>query len=210
MKISKILTFAITACLLFSGCKCEYPEIFIYVRKLSFPENVQEGNLILTVGNMSNCEVKVHPWNATIQAITYTSSDEKVFTVGQTGVVTAVGAGVAELTAMAQDEHNVEVSCTVTVMPIVIPVQEIRFPDVVENTIHEPVGSILKLSEINIEVLPEAATDKTYTLSVGDENIADIENDNLVFKNVGTTTLTATANDGSRVNKTITIDVTAL
>lgn len=211
MKKYKILLLTAVACLSLSGCKCEYPEIFIYVRKLTFPtEELTDGKAVIVVGQMKNLQVTVNPWNATMQDIRYTSSDENVFIVDQKGVITGTGAGTAELTATAPDEKGVFVKCEVVVTINSIPVQSIKFLNIENNTVTHEEGFILNRSDINIEVLPETATDRTYTLSVGNEDIAYIDQDgNLVFENEGETTLTAKANDGSNISATITVIVKA-
>lgn len=211
MKKYKSIIFAVLTCLMLSGCKCEYPEIFIYVRKLIFPaENVTDGRAVVVEGQMMNLKVTVEPWNATMQDIAYTSSDENIFTVDQLGIITGVGAGTAELTATAPDEKGVNAVCEVVVNPHVIPVQSINFLNITNNSITQPVGFILNRSDLSIEVLPEVATDKTYTLTIGDENIAAFDPDgNIIFSQVGETTLTATANGGSKVTATVSIIVTA-
>lgn len=53
-------------------------------------------NLTLSVGDVAAMKVVVQPENV---AVTYTSSDEEVATVGEDGIVTTVGPGKATLTA---------------------------------------------------------------------------------------------------------------
>lgn len=57
----------------------------------------------IAVGSTQQLNATVEPSNATNQAVTYTSSDEAVATVNASGLVTAVGAGTATITATTAD-----------------------------------------------------------------------------------------------------------
>ena len=57
----------------------------------------------------------INPSNATIQSVIWTSSNESVATVDDSGLVTAVAVGGATITATAIDGSNVYGTCTITV-----------------------------------------------------------------------------------------------
>ncbi|WP_142501264.1 Ig-like domain-containing protein [Klebsiella sp. 2680] len=57
----------------------------------------------IAVGSTQQLNATVEPSNATNQAVTYTSSDEAVATVNASGLVTAVAAGSATITATTAD-----------------------------------------------------------------------------------------------------------
>lgn len=73
------------------------------------------GTASLYVGDTAKLTAKVEPTNATNPAVTWSSNNESVATVGTDGTVTAVSAGTATITATAQDGSNVSGSCGVTV-----------------------------------------------------------------------------------------------
>ena len=69
----------------------------------------------LDKGNAATITATIAPSNATIKNIVWTSSNPQIATVDQLGKVTALSAGTATITAMANDGSNVSASCVVTV-----------------------------------------------------------------------------------------------
>lgn len=76
--------------------------------------NISAQTLTLTVDETETLTAQVLPENATDKSITWSSDNENVATV-ENGLVTAVGAGSATITATAS--NNVSASCAVTVNP---------------------------------------------------------------------------------------------
>ena len=74
---------------------------------------LDQTSLSLTVGGTGTLNATVQPDNATNKAVTWSSSNETVATVGN-GVITAVGAGTADITVTTQDGQKTAV-CAVTV-----------------------------------------------------------------------------------------------
>lgn len=74
---------------------------------------LDQTSLSLTVGGTGTLNATVQPDNATNKAVTWSSSNETVATV-ENGVVTAVGAGTADITVTTQDGQKTAV-CAVTV-----------------------------------------------------------------------------------------------
>ena len=79
-------------------------------------------SLTLDVGGSSTLTATVKPDDATNKAVTWSSSNENVATVNN-GVVTAVGAGTATITAAASDGSGKTATCEVTVNGPVLPPQ---------------------------------------------------------------------------------------
>lgn len=69
----------------------------------------------LTVGGTVTLTAAVTPENATDPAVTWTSSDESVATVSETGVVQAIAPGKATITAASKDAPEVSASYELTV-----------------------------------------------------------------------------------------------
>lgn len=74
---------------------------------------LDQASLSLTVGGTGTLNATVQPDNATNKAVTWSSSNETVATV-ENGVITAVGAGTADITVTTQDGQKTAV-CAVTV-----------------------------------------------------------------------------------------------
>ena len=75
--------------------------------------NKTEG--VLTVGNSVTVTATVTPDNATNATVNWTSSDEKVATVDSNGMVTAVAAGNATITATSESDGDVSADYALTV-----------------------------------------------------------------------------------------------
>ena len=68
----------------------------------------------VAVGSTQSIQVTAFPTNATVQTVTWTSSNASVATVSS-GVVTGVATGVAVITATASDGSGTKNTATVTV-----------------------------------------------------------------------------------------------
>ena len=79
---------------------------------------LSSASLTLQVGSTHTLTATVEPEGAANREITWSSSDTSVATVGDNGLVTAVGVGTATITASAQDGSGVSAECTVTVTPL--------------------------------------------------------------------------------------------
>jgi uncharacterized protein YjdB len=75
---------------------------------------VTPATLALTVNQQSQLTCKITPENATIKGVTWTSSDDSVVTVSPLGVVFALAAGTATITATTLDGGLTD-TCVVTV-----------------------------------------------------------------------------------------------
>lgn len=69
----------------------------------------------LLVGDSFSLSATIAPTNATNQNVSWSSSNSGIASVSSDGVVTAVSAGTATITASANDGSGVKASCTVTV-----------------------------------------------------------------------------------------------
>ena len=123
--------------------------------------------------------------------LTWSSSDAKVATVTQSGVVHAVGVGTTTITVTT---HNGKTdSCTV----------EVKEPDpvmvdgIVLNETEKTLGVGETLS-LTAEVSPEDATNRDVIWSTNKESVASVDENGLVTAaGAGEATITATAADGS-------------
>ena len=89
----------------------------------------------LTVGGADNLIAIVDPADSTNKDVTWTSSDNNIATVDNTGKVIAIGAGTATITVATVD-GNKTASCTVTVENLrILSIDDITF-NVVQNDIY--------------------------------------------------------------------------
>lgn len=138
------------------------------------------------------------PENATDKRYKWSSSDTTIATVDKNGVVNAVAAGKATITATSL-EGNKTAACEVTV-GAAIAVKDIKV---------EPTEIILfkgdYYQDVNITVLPENASDKTYTWESGNTSVAGYDGKGIQAKSAGNCTITFKTKDG---NKTATLKIT--
>lgn len=143
----------------------------------------------------------VSPSDATDKTYTWSSSDRSVATVDQNGLVTAMKIGTATITATANDGSNAKAACTVTVIPDIL-VNSIAF-DATEVDVLR-----YDYCQLNATVLPEDANNKTLTWLSSNTSVATVTTEGKVYaRKVGTAVITATANDGSGVKASCTVNV---
>lgn len=118
--------------------------------------------------------------------LVWTSSDEAVATVDGDGLVTAVGAGTAEIKVSASDV-NLSSSCMVTV---VVPATGITVPDKLELVMNGE-----NTAQLGAEATPEDATDVTLMYTSSDESVVTVDESGLV---------TAVANGEADITITLT------
>ena len=70
----------------------------------------------LIVGEIVQLNATISPDNATTKSVTWSSSNESIAVVNESGQVTAVSAGLCNITATANDGSGVSASCLVTVL----------------------------------------------------------------------------------------------
>ena len=74
-------------------------------------------NIEIVKGGTDTITAEVLPENAIDKTLTWTSSNESVVTVDNTGNITAIGEGVAIITVTSNEVNSVTASCNITVTP---------------------------------------------------------------------------------------------
>ncbi len=147
----------------------------------------------LEVGETIQLTGAVIPFNATVQAVSWSSSNISSATVSTTGLVAAVGEGTAIITGTTLSGGKTDTSTiTVTGGGSNVPVTGVS---VTPTTGTLNIGDTLMLTET---VSPSNATDKTVTWSSNNTSVATVNTNGLVTAaGVGNATITVTTNDGS-------------
>lgn len=86
-----------------------------------------QNELELTTGESAVLATTIYPEMATNQEVTWSSSDESVATVNASGKVTAKNKGIAVITATAADGSGTMATCTVTVSPRKVTVDDMTY-----------------------------------------------------------------------------------
>ena len=140
----------------------------------------------LMAGAKTTIKYKVVPDYATNRSVTFSSSDENVATVDQSGVVTAKKAGTTTITLSSSDGPKKEVKVTVFDP---IPVTSI------ELSTKEVKLKKQKTATVTAKALPENATDKKLVWSSENTSVATVTQNGLItgIKPGNTTNIVVTA-----------------
>ena len=145
----------------------------------------------------------VTPDTATDKTIKWTTSNKNVATVSTDGVVTAVAAGTATITATAADDSGVKATCKITVTNPVIKVTKV--------TLNKTTASVVKGKTLTLTatVTPTNATNKNVTWKSSNTKIATVDgNGKVTAVAAGTATITCTAKADKSKSATCKITVT--
>lgn len=103
--------------------------------------------------------------------LAWTSSDESVATVDETGTVTAVAAGEAEITAAVKDTEMQDV-CVITVK---VSAKELKVPDTLDVKLNDT-----DEAAIEAKCEPEDASNISFDFASSDEEVATVDKDGKV------------------------------
>ena len=104
-------------------------------------------------------------------SLAWTSSDESVATVDETGTVTAIAAGEAEITAAVKDTEMQDV-CVITVK---VSAKELKVPDTLEVKLNDT-----DETAIEAKYEPEDASNISFDFASSDEEVATVDKDGKV------------------------------
>jgi len=165
----------------------------------------------LTPGQTMQLTATVLPDSATVRTVTWSSSDEAVATVDAAGLVNALAAGTATITATTNDGTGLTASCTVTVTPPAVQ------PDAIE--LSEKAFTLQLTQSRQVSVTTEGAGAVTWSSS--DPSVASVDADGVVTAHShGIAIITATTAGGATmwcavfshltgdINQSGTVDVT--
>ncbi|MDE6649416.1 MAG: Ig-like domain-containing protein [Muribaculaceae bacterium] len=194
VKALKAGTVTITATVNKIKATCEITITDIEVTKVELDQTA----VTLQEEETVTLKAKVSPKDATDQTVTWESSDEDVATVTDEGVVTAISAGTATITATS---GKVSATCEVTVEAPFVAVETITLD---KTTAKVEEGKTVPL---RADVRPVAATNRTVTWTSSDEAVATVDSKGIVTGvKAGTAVITAKAGEKTA---TCTVTVTA-
>ncbi len=154
----------------------------------------------LMVGDTLSLQVSLLSDNTKIVSASWGSSNEEVATVDQNGLIHAVSIGMADVTAMLENQNSA--SCRVEVVEKYVPVTSV---EINEESIDMLIADTLTLTTT---VLPEDANDKTVEWSSNNTDVATVTADGFITAiAVGEAIITAKSNDNMDVTGQCTIHV---
>jgi uncharacterized protein YjdB len=150
--------------------------------------SIDKSSIELFEGDIDILTATVTPENAGNKNLTWTSSNTNIATV-EDGVVTAIKAGTATITAKTEDGGKTA-TCKITVLPI--PVGGITL-NMTSVEIFEGETAILTAT-----VTPENASNKKVRWNSSDSSVAIVENGVITAIKVGVSIITVTTEDGAK------------
>ena len=161
----------------------------------------------LKVGEKFKLKATVSPAKATLKTVDFKSSNKNIVDVTKSGQVTAKKVGKATITVTTKDGTNKKATCKIEVVK-----QQDKNQKVKQITLNKTTLEFYTDSDpvqLEAKVLPENAVNKKITWTSNDKEIAEVSSNGLVTpgQKTGTTTVTATAADGSGVKATCKITV---
>lgn len=149
----------------------------VNITSVGLPESatIQKGDTLqmnVNYGTENQAEADAIAKAAEKLELVWESSNEKVATVDENGLVTAVGSGSADITVSVAD-GNLSSSCTITV---VVPAEGVVVPEELELTTN---GSN-KTADLNAKATPEDATNVTFSYESSNEQVATVDETGLV------------------------------
>lgn len=168
-KIMSMVIAAAAMALSLVGCGVD-------INSIGLPPNVvmekgETQQLEIEYGTDDKAEQEKIAEAASKLTIEWTTSDEKVVTVDATGLITAVGAGEADVTASAKD---VNISSTTHVKVVITPTG-VEAPEALELVTN---GENSK--NLDAKMTPEDATEVKLAYTSSDESVATVDENGLV------------------------------
>ena len=164
---------------------------------------VDPDDATLLVGDDLQLTAVVDAVGGADDAVTWTSDDEDVATVDDTGLVTAVAVGVATITATSDFDPTVAGTATITVVPV---------PAVVSVTVAPATAQIVEgaTAQLTATVVTVGGADDAVTWTSDDEAVATVDAAGLVTAvAAGTATITATSDFDDTISDSAAITVVA-
>ena len=153
----------------------------------------------LLVGKSVQATAKISPSNATNKNVTWSSSNESVATVDQTGKITAISAGTAQISVTA-DDGGISAKVTINVTSDII-ITNIKMKAVNGIYVGTPTTPV-------IEITPTNATNQKLSWSSSDKSVATVdETGKITGASAGTAIITVKTTDGSDITVTKSITV---
>jgi len=164
--------------------------------------------LTLDEGGTGTLTAAVQPEDAVLGEIAWSSSDETVATVDETGVVTGVKAGTATITAsmpMGENAAPLTAECAVTVKapaPPVPPAVAVTGVSLDRSELALTVGETAVLTHT---VSPANAANKSVTWTSSDPAVAAVDGGTVTAVGPGSAAVTVTSANGHSASCTVTV-----
>lgn len=171
----------------------------VLVNKVAVTDILLEGTTLI-VDESKQLNATIVPSNASITTLQWSSANPGIVTVDQSGQVTGVAAGTAQITASATDGSGVSRTVNVLVKKVAVEVTDILLQGA-NLTVNES-------KQLNATVVPTNASLPVLEWSSNKTGIVTVDESGMVTGIAeGIAQITASATDGSGVSRTVDVVV---
>lgn len=161
-------------------------------------------SISIYINETNKLTATVLPTNATNKKVVWSSSDTSVATVNQEGLVSAIAVGKVQITASTQ-EGGVKAVCEVEVVQ---PITKITLNSSETSNATESSLYINETLQLSASVQPSNASYKSVLWTSSNPTVATVDQNGLVTTlSAGSTTITASAQDGTGIESSCLITV---
>lgn len=161
---------------------------------------ISSANSSIYIGKTTQLTTTITPSDATNKGVTYTSSNNKIATVSQNGIVTGISQGEVTITVSTNDGSNLKTSLKIKVLPI-----EVSAIKVDKTSVKMSKNSTVTLKTT---ISPSTATNKSVTYKSSNTKVATVSSSG-VIKGVsnGKATVTITSVDNTNIKTSVEVEV---
>ena len=177
-------------------------DVIVPVSAVEMPET--KADVLIKESNEKNgiqLSASIAPEDAFCQELVWTSSNEELATVDQTGYVTALKPGNVTITATSPDEFSngtKKAACNITIT------QAVSSLKLDKETLVMNVGST---GALTVSILPDTATNKAVTWESSDPEVVTVNNGQIRAVAGGDATISVKAVDGSEASAACEVSV---
>ncbi|MDR0941838.1 MAG: Ig-like domain-containing protein [Bacteroidales bacterium] len=155
-------------------------------------------HIILAVGETAQASATIQPENTTDKTLTWQIAAGAIAQVDESGIITALAEGTTTLTVSTANGKTS--SCTVEVVEIDVPVEEIK---IVEGDVNIEIDEIF---DFTVEFAPAEPSNKTVLWTSSNPAIASIVDGAVTALRAGTVEIRATTPNGKIATVTLTVN----
>lgn len=212
-KLTKFLVLSVATLFTLTGCGNKEPSSSATSAPTSSSEpqvigvdsvTLNKNTLSLYLNESEYLKATIAPENASVKRLNWTSSDEDIVSVSNTGKVIALGLGTATVKATSEYDSTKFDECVVTVTR---KDTTIHVTDVLLDKEKAEIG-VGDQVQLNASVLPEDATEKGIVWTSSNSAVALVTSEGLVAGlSIGTATIRAASKEKATIYKECTVKV---
>ena len=168
---------------------------------------LDQSDYYLNVGSQVQLHAVISPSNATINKLSWRSSNEMVAIVGVNGLVTGVSEGICNVTATSMDGTNVSANCLIRVVKNgSIPMVSVTSVTLDKSSVSLQEGDSVYINAI---VLPSNASNRRLSWTSSNSSVCSVEETGKIMAlSIGNATINATTTDGTNLSASCEVTVT--